>query len=102
MPTYQEPFYKLDQTQSTQSRSLTKIEKEYSPKTNILSTWYNILTNPIIQQEITNTINISPNSKAQGPTLISNEMLKHTHSHITKLFTILFNKCLDTTNIPTA
>jgi len=77
-------------------------KNEYSPKTNILSTWYNTLTDPITQHEIISTINTSPNKKATGPTLISNEMLKHTHPHIIKLLTILFNKCLNTTEIPTA
>jgi len=75
---------------------------EYIPKTNILPKWYDLLKDPIIQQEIINTINTSSNSKAPGPTLISNKMLKHTYSHITKLLTILFNKCLNIADIPTA
>ncbi|CAG8611484.1 5157_t:CDS:2 [Ambispora leptoticha] len=38
--------------------------------------WYQTLTQPITRQEVIQTINQSPNNKATGPSLISNEMLK--------------------------
>src|SRR6185436_8519792 len=50
---------------------------QYQPLSHINTQWYDSLSSPITEEEVTQTIAKLPNGKACGPTGISYEMLKH-------------------------
>lgn len=77
-----------------------KWQLEYQPKQHILRSWYHDLEKPITIEELTTTINNSPNSKAPGPNNISNEMLKKAGTIFHHTLLNLFNKCLKEQTIP--
>ncbi|CAG8808244.1 3386_t:CDS:1, partial [Racocetra persica] len=51
--------------------------EEYKPIQMIDSTWYSTTTTKITPLKLETTIKKAPNTKATGPSRISNEMLKH-------------------------
>ena len=74
----------------------------YQPLNHIKSSWFNSILSPITRIELTNTISDLPSKKATGPSLISNEMLKHLSSLTLEKLLLLFNRCLSISHIPTA
>jgi len=67
---------------------------QYQPLSHINTQWYDSLSSPITEEEVTQTIAKLPNGKACGPTGISYEMLKHAGTTCIKAITALFNRCL--------
>ena len=62
--------------------------------------WYAPLLQLITTDEVIQTTHQLPNNKACGPLGISYEMLKHSGLQMLQAITNLFNKCLQTNNIP--
>ncbi|CAG8839792.1 9214_t:CDS:1, partial [Racocetra persica] len=54
-----------------------KWAEEYKPIQTIDSTWYSATTTKITPLELETTIKETPNTKAIGPSRISNKILKH-------------------------
>ena len=73
---------------------------QYQPLSHINTQWYDSLSSPITEEEVTQTIAKLPNGKACGPTGISYEMLKHAGTTCIKAITALFNHCLVSDQIP--
>lgn len=62
--------------------------------------WYEEVTQPIRIDEITKTINQSPNGKTLGPELTSNEMLKKLRTIALEMLEQIFNSCLLLNQVP--
>ena len=73
---------------------------EYTPKTNIQPNWYSNILQPILIDEVQQTISQLPNGKACGPSGISYEMFKHAGTLFLQLTTELLNQCLIQQQIP--
>ena len=75
-------------------------QQHYQPQPHINPNWYNSLTETITTEEVLNTIVQLPNGKACGPTGISYEMIKHASPTCIQAITALFNRCLDSGQVP--
>ncbi|CAG8831217.1 10076_t:CDS:1, partial [Cetraspora pellucida] len=73
----QEHFKNWTKLNPTQTELWQEWANEYKPIQTIDSTWYDTTTTEIILTELENIIKEAPNTKATGPSKISNEMLKH-------------------------
>ena len=67
---------------------------EYTPKPNIQVNWYSNILQPILIDEVQQTINQLPNGKACRLSGISYKMFKHASLLFLQLITKLLNQCL--------
>ncbi|CAG8743487.1 11446_t:CDS:1, partial [Ambispora leptoticha] len=67
---------------------------EYKPIQIIDPTWYNTITTKITSSKLEIIIKEAPNTKATGPSKISNEMLKHLGPQAKATILNLLNNCL--------
>ena len=67
---------------------------EYTPKPNIQVNWYSNILQPILIDEVQQTISQYPNSKVCRPSEVSYEIFKHAGSLFLQLITELLNQCL--------
>src|SRR6185437_75460 len=78
-----------------------KWEQEYQPIDAIPDNIYADICTTITEEEISNIIKNSPLSKATGPSLISNEMLRHLPQNGIKVLAKIFNAIFTIELIPT-
>ena len=67
---------------------------EYAPKSDIQANWYLDTLQPILIDEVQQTISKLPNGKACGPSGVSYKMFKHAGLLFLQLITELLNQCL--------
>ena len=75
-------------------------EETYSPIKKIDPTIYDLLSQAITLEELTDTISNAPRAKATGPNLIANEILQHLPRSALNFLLLIFNKCLELNIVP--
>src|SRR5689334_19629801 len=75
-------------------------KKQYFPKDYVDENIYNNVMDPIQENEWLEAIRDLPLDKASGPSLISNEMIKHAGSTMLETLRFMANACLRIGDIP--
>ena len=82
------------------SQTITTWEQEYIPKEYINPSWYNNTIQEITVIEVKQVISKMKSESAPGKSEINYSMLKKIGNKCTERITLLFNKILDTQEIP--
>src|SRR5260363_256714 len=72
----------------------TEWEEIYQPIAKIDPTIYKSTTEPIMMNELQQTLSLTPKNKATGPLPISNEILQHLPASALNILLTIFNNCL--------
>ncbi|GBC33658.2 RNA-directed DNA polymerase from mobile element jockey-like [Rhizophagus irregularis DAOM 181602=DAOM 197198] len=75
-------------------------QRQYAPKNDINTDWYNATVKEITEEEWMDTIQELTKDKAAGPSKVSNEELKHLGTNMKALTLKLANMCLQIGDIP--